>query len=247
MRAAIVTGATSGIGRATALALAEDGWWVLAGGRDRDRGSEVAAELGDRGAFSAIDLTAPAAAEELVERVTEGGRTLGLVVNNAAIHFLGTLDELGDADFDHLMRTNVNAAVSLAREGVKEMRAAGDGGVIVNVSSEAGLYAIPDQVAYNVSKAALIMLTRSIAVDHAADGIRAVSICPGTTLTPLVERAIASADDPAAHEAKLASSRPMGRLGRSEEIAAAVVFAASERASFITGTELIVDGGFTAT
>jgi NAD(P)-dependent dehydrogenase (short-subunit alcohol dehydrogenase family) len=247
MRAAIVTGATSGIGRAAALALADEGWWVLAGGRDADRGREVAAELGERGSFWAIDLTAHEAAAEMVERATEHGRELGLVVNNAAIHFLGTLDELGDEDFEHLMQTNVNAAVALAREGLKAMRATGNGGVIVNVSSEAGLYAIPDQIAYNISKAALIMLTRSIAVDHAADGIRAVSICPGTTLTPLVERAIASADDPEAHEAKLASSRPMGRLGRSEEIAAAIVFAASERASFITGTELIVDGGFTAT
>jgi NAD(P)-dependent dehydrogenase (short-subunit alcohol dehydrogenase family) len=246
MKAAVVTGATSGIGRAAALALADEGWWVLAGGRDLERGREVADALGDRGDFAAIDLTAPAAAEELVDRATGDGRSLGLVVNNAAVHFLGTLEELSDADFAHLMATNVNAAVAMARAGLKEMRRSGDGGVIVNVASEAGLYAIPNQVAYNVSKAALVMLTRSIAVDHAADGVRAVSICPGTTLTPLVERAIASAPDPEAHEAKLASSRPMGRLGRSEEIAAAIVFAASEKASFITGTELIVDGGFSA-
>lgn len=246
MRAALVTGATSGIGRAAALALADDGWWVLAGGRDFERGRDVAAELGDRGDFAAIDLNAHAAAEELVERATRDGRALGLVVNNAAVHFLGTLDELADTDFEHLMATNVTAAVAVARAGVLAMRESGNGGVIINVSSEAGLHAIPNQVAYNVSKAALIMLTRSIAVDHAADGIRAVSVCPGTTLTPLVERAIASAADPAAHESKLASSRPMGRLGGSEEIAAAIVFAASDKASFITGTELIVDGGFTA-
>jgi NAD(P)-dependent dehydrogenase (short-subunit alcohol dehydrogenase family) len=245
MRAAIVTGATSGIGRAAAIALADDGWWVVAGGRDDERGREVASELGERGAFAGVDLTGPGAAEELVRRATGDGRDLGLIVNNAAVHFLGTLDELGDADFERLMTTNVTAAVQLARAGVRQM-SAGDGGVIVNVSSEAGLYAIPNQIAYNVSKAALIMLTRSIAVDHAADGIRAVSICPGTTMTPLVERAIASAPDPVAHEAKLASTRPMGRLGRSEEIAAAIVFAASDKASFITGTELIVDGGFTA-
>jgi NAD(P)-dependent dehydrogenase (short-subunit alcohol dehydrogenase family) len=151
------------------------------------------------------------------------------------------------ASFERLMAVNVTAAVRLAREALRVMLAAREGGVIVNVSSEAGLYAIPDQVAYNVSKAALVMLTKAIATDHATEGIRAVSICPGTTLTPLVERAIASADDPRAHERKLASSRPMQRLGRAEEVAAAIAFAASERASFITGTELIVDGGFTAT
>jgi meso-butanediol dehydrogenase/(S,S)-butanediol dehydrogenase/diacetyl reductase len=247
VRAAIVTGATSGIGRAAALALAEDGWWVLASGRDADRGAQVATELGGRGDFAAAELAEPEAPAALVERATDRDRRLGVVVNNAAIHFLGTLDELGDAEYEELMAINVGAAVRLAREGVRSMRAAGEGGVIVNVASEAGLRAIPNQVAYNVSKAALVMLTRAIAADHAAEGIRAVSICPGTTRTPLVERAIASAEDPAAHLKQLASSRPMGRLGTPEEMAAAIVFAASERASFITGTELIVDGGFTAT
>ncbi|HEV2952084.1 MAG TPA: SDR family oxidoreductase, partial [Actinomycetota bacterium] len=100
------------------------------------------------------------------------------------------------------------------------MSAAG-GGVIVNVSSEAGIVAVPRQVAYNVSKAALLMLTQSIAVDHAEEGIRAVSICPGTTRTALVEEAIGSAPDPEAHEQWLASARPARRLGRPEEIAAA--------------------------
>ena len=198
-RAAIVTGATSGIGRAAATALADDGWWVLAGGRDAERGAELESELGDRGEAAVVDLTEPGAAEGLVERATADGRPLGLVVNNAAVHFLGTLDRLADAEFEDLMAINVNAAVALAREGLVAMRAQGDGGVIVNVSSEAGLYAIPNQIAYNVSKAALIMLTRAIAVDHAAEGIRAVSICPGTTLTPLVERAIDSAADPESH------------------------------------------------
>jgi NAD(P)-dependent dehydrogenase (short-subunit alcohol dehydrogenase family) len=90
------------------------------------------------------------------------------------------------------------------------------------------------------------MLTRSIAVDHAKDGIRAVAICPGTTRTPLVERAIAAAPDPLAHERWLASSRPANRLGRPEEIAAAIVFAAGNATPFMTGSEIVVDGGFTA-
>ncbi len=118
--------------------------------------------------------------------------------------------------------------------------------MIVNVSSEAGLVAVPGQVSYNVTKAGLVMLTRCIAVDHASDGIRAVSICPGTTRTPLVDDAISRAADPAAHEARLASSRPAQRLGTPGEIAAAIVFAASDEASFMTGTEIVVDGGYTA-
>jgi NAD(P)-dependent dehydrogenase (short-subunit alcohol dehydrogenase family) len=121
-----------------------------------------------------------------------------------------------------------------------------DGGVVINVASEAGLVAVPGQVAYNVTKAGLIMLTRSIAVDHAADGIRAVSVCPGTTRTPLVDAAIAAAADPAAHERTLEQTRPLGRLGTVEEIAAAIVYAASPEAGFMTGSELVIDGGYTA-
>jgi meso-butanediol dehydrogenase / (S,S)-butanediol dehydrogenase / diacetyl reductase len=246
MSAALVTGATSGIGAATALALADDGWWVLATGRDAERGRDIAEALGDRGSFHAADLADEAVADDLVRRATEGaGAPLGLLVNNAAVHFLGTIDRLDDDEWDRLVELNVTACMRLARAAVRAM---GDrGGVIVNMASEAGVDAIPNQVAYNVSKAALVMLTRSLAADHSGNGIRAVSICPGTTRTPLVERAIASAADPTEHERQLASSRPMGRLAKPEEIAAAVVFAASEKASFITGTELIVDGGFTAT
>jgi NAD(P)-dependent dehydrogenase (short-subunit alcohol dehydrogenase family) len=144
------------------------------------------------------------------------------------------------------MAINVVAAVRLSREALGPMRERGRG-VIIQLSSEAGVVAIPNQIAYNVSKAALLMLSKGIAVDHAADGIRAVSVCPGTTRTPLGERAIASAQDPVAHEHTLASSRPLGRLATPEEIAAVIVFAASDEASFITGTEFIVDGGFTAT
>jgi NAD(P)-dependent dehydrogenase (short-subunit alcohol dehydrogenase family) len=247
MKAAVVTGATSGIGRAAALALGDAGWWVLANGREPERGAAVAAELEARagGMFVAADLTEDAAAERLVRRALDAAGRLDLVVYSAGIHFLATVEETEPAAYDRLMAINLRGAVLLARAAVPAMRASG-GGVIVNVSSEAGIAAVPGQTAYNVSKAGLLMLTRSIAADHAADGIRAVSICPGTTRTPLVELAIRSAPDPEAHERWLASSRPANRLGIPEEIAAAVVFAASDQASFMTGSEIVIDGGFTA-
>jgi NAD(P)-dependent dehydrogenase (short-subunit alcohol dehydrogenase family) len=247
MKSAVVTGATSGIGRAAALALGDAGWWVLAGGRDPGRGAEVAAELARRvgGDFVAADLADDGAAERLVGRAVEATGRLDLAVYSAGTHFLAAVDATDPAGYDRLMAVNLRGAVLLARAAVPAMRASG-GGVIVNVSSEAGLVAVPGQVAYNVSKAGLLMLTRSIAVDHAGDGIRAVSVCPGTTRTPLVERAIASASDPEAHERWLASSRPAGRLGHPEEIAAAIVFAAGDQASFMTGSEIVVDGGYTA-
>jgi NAD(P)-dependent dehydrogenase (short-subunit alcohol dehydrogenase family) len=244
MRSAIVTGATSGIGRAATAALAGAGWWVLASGRDEVRGAEVGTELGEAGEFVAGDLTQAGMPERIVERAGEVA-PLGLLVNCAGTHFLATLPETEPERWDDLMGLNLRAAALMARAAIPAMAAAG-GGVVVNVSSEAGIAAVPGQVAYNVSKAALLMLTQSIAVDHASDGIRAVSICPGTTRTALVEEAIASAPDPQAHEEWLASARPAKRLGRPEEIAAAIVFAAGDKAAYMTGSHLVIDGGYTA-
>jgi NAD(P)-dependent dehydrogenase (short-subunit alcohol dehydrogenase family) len=246
MKAALVTGATSGIGRATALALSSAGWWVMVAGRDEERARSTVAELEGAGGWIVADLAEESAPARLVEATLEQGGGLDLLVNNAAIHSLATLAELDDGDLDRMLDVNLRAAIRVAALAVRHMRAAG-GGVIVNVSSEAGIVAIPGQAAYNITKSALLMLTRSIAVDHAAEGVRAVSICPGTTRTPLVDRAIDSAPDPGAHERRLAESRPLARLGTPEEIAAAIVFAASAQASFMTGTEIVLDGGYTAT
>jgi NAD(P)-dependent dehydrogenase (short-subunit alcohol dehydrogenase family) len=118
--------------------------------------------------------------------------------------------------------------------------------VIVNVASEAGLVGIKGQVAYNVSKGGMIALTRSCAVDFAQMGVRVNCICPGTTDTPLVQAAIQRAPDPAAARRALESSRPLNRLGRPEEIAAAILFLASDQVGYATGAVLSVDGGYTA-
>jgi NAD(P)-dependent dehydrogenase (short-subunit alcohol dehydrogenase family) len=247
MRVAIVTGATKGIGRATALALGKAGWWVLATGRNEIEGKNVSEQLASLagGDFFPIDLTEPGAADEIVGWAASTAGRVDCLVNNAGIHFLASVEKTAPEDYERLMSTNLTSAFLLARAAIGAMRESG-GGVIVNVSSEAGLVAVPGQAAYNMSKSAMLMLTKSLAVDHAADGIRAVSVCPGTTRTPLVEEAIASADDPNAHERWLASSRPANRLGRVEEIAAAIVFAASDEASYMTGSEIVVDGGYTA-
>jgi NAD(P)-dependent dehydrogenase (short-subunit alcohol dehydrogenase family) len=247
LRGAIVTGATSGIGRATAIALAQEGYWVLASGRDPSRGKEVVERILERGrgGFFGGDLAGDGVPEEMVERVVAEAGRLELVVNNAAVHFLATIDRTDTAELDRLMAVNLRAAMLLCRAAIPAMRGSG-GGVVINVSSEAGLVAVPGQIAYNVSKAALVMLTKSIAADHASDGIRAVTICPGTTRTPLVEAAIATADDPSAHERWLSSSRPSNRLGSEEEIARTIIFAASDAVAFMTGSEIVVDGGYTA-
>jgi NAD(P)-dependent dehydrogenase (short-subunit alcohol dehydrogenase family) len=246
LKAALVTGATSGIGRAAADALSAAGWWVMVAGRDESRARETVAALAGPGGHVVADLADDDAPARLVEAtVSEAGR-LDALVNNAALYAQGDVAELEDSDLDTLLAVNLRAAIRLAGLAVRQLKQNG-GGVIVNVSSEAGLVAVPGQVAYNVTKAGLVMLTRCIAVDHAADGVRAVTVCPGTTRTPLVDAAIQRAADPAAHERRLADSRPAQRLGTPGEIAAAIAFAASEEASFMTGTEIVVDGGYTAT
>lgn len=166
-------------------------------------------------------------------------------MNVAGIHKLADTPRTSVEDWDAILGLNLRVPFLLCRAAIPHM-ARGGRGVIVNVASEAGIAAIPDQVAYNVSKAGLLMLTKSIAIDHARDGVRAVSVCPGTTETPLVRRAIESSPDPEQHERHLRGMRPANRLGRVSEIAAAIAFVAGSEVDYMTGSELVIDGGFTA-
>jgi NAD(P)-dependent dehydrogenase (short-subunit alcohol dehydrogenase family) len=248
MRTVIVTGSTGGIGQAAVRRLVKDGWWVLATSLGESaEGAALEAELSTagQGAFVSADLCEEGSSTLLVSEVVGRTGRLDAVVNNAGIHLLATVDDTDMQAFDRIMAVNLRAAVALSRAALPALREVG-GGTIVNIASEAGLVAVPGQVAYNVSKAAMIMLTKSLAVDHARDGIRAVSVCPGTTRTPLVDEAIRSAPDPEAHERMLAASRPANRLGQPEEIAEVIAFVLREEVGYMTGSEVVIDGGYTA-
>ena len=194
--------------------------------------------------FLAADLTEPTAADRLVDHAVKLFGGLDVLVNNAGVLFRGTALECTDEEWDMTWRTNVTAAFQLSRAAVRVMKKKA-AGCIVNVASDWGLVGARRAVAYGVSKGALIQLTRSMALDHAGDGIRINAVCPGDTDTAMLDDAMSKLPR-AKVLAALGQAIPMGRVGRPAEIADAICFLASEQASFITGAALPVDGGNTA-
>ena len=227
---ALVTGAASGIGRATAVELAARGWEVV--GLDRDAGEGVAVTV------DVTDTEAVAAAVASVGRVDLLANVAG---TGSTQNVVETPPELWDAVF----AVNVRGIFNVSRALLPGMIERG-GGVIVNAASVAGIVGLRDRAAYCASKGAVIALTKAMAIDHVGDGIRVNCVCPGTVDTPWVGRLIDAADDPVATRAALVARQPMGRLGTAEEVAKAIAYLASDDAAFVTGTELVIDGGLVA-
>jgi NAD(P)-dependent dehydrogenase (short-subunit alcohol dehydrogenase family) len=242
VRVAVVTGAGSGIGRAIALALAEDGCAVACLDMHGAHATETARAIEAAG-HPAIAVTADVTIAVQVDAAfAEVRRALGRVdvlVNNAGIGWLGTVETLTEDEWDHVMAVNVKSVFLCSRAVIPEM-ASGGGGRIINVASVAGLVASPGRAAYCASKGAVVMLTRAMALDGAASGINVNAICPGVVVTAMTE---ASLRDPATLQEKI-DKTPLGRLAQPEEIAPAAVYLAGPGASFVTGACLVVDGGW---
>lgn len=242
----LVTGAASGIGRATALRFAAEGAHVVLGDVDdagtRALQSEIEAQDGSA-AWLHTDVSRPEQLRDLVELAHEGRASLDVVVANAGLLDPALLEQLSDERFGRTVNTNLVHPFVLARECAAALRASG--GSVILMSSTGGLRGIVGQSAYSATKAALINLTRVLAAELGPQA-RANCVCPGWVDTPFNDSIWELLGGRSARESELLARVPLRRQGRPEEIAAAITFLASDEASYITGHALVVDGGMTA-
>jgi len=247
--AVLVTGGTSGIGGAIARAFGDAGASVLLTGRDADRGREVAADIADDGGtaeFVAADVTDTGACGRLVDAVLDRFDRLDVLVNNAGIIHRATAEETTDEQWNETIAVNLTAAFRMSRAAIPAMRRQG-GGAIVNIASDWALVGGRGGVSYCASKGGLLLMTKAVALDHAQGDIRINAVCPTDIMTPMLTAELhATGISEKEGLAALGESIPMGRVGMPEEVARAVLFLASEQASFITGIGLPLDGGVTA-
>lgn len=247
-RTAIVTGAASGIGFATARRLAADGWDIASVDVDESGLARTAAAVegsGRRHLAVPFDLFDAARFSDVVGRVVEWGGPPGLLVNDAGVGVAADILGTEPEDWDRVLGLNLTALYHTCRAVIPVMLDHG-GGVIVNLGSVAGVVGLRNRLAYCASKHGVVGLTRAIAADFADRGIRANAICPGTVDTEWIGKILSNAPDPAATRKAMEARQLDGRMGSPEEVAAGIAFLASDDGRFVNGSAWVMDGGMTA-
>jgi NAD(P)-dependent dehydrogenase (short-subunit alcohol dehydrogenase family) len=239
---ALVTGGTSGIGKATAIEFARAGAKVVLSGRREKEGAQVVAEikkLGGEAAFVRADVAKDADVKAMVDFAIDKFGRLDIAFNNAGVEWVGPLDQATEAEYRRVFDTNVWGVLNSMRQEIPVMLKNG-GGIIVNTSSVAGHVGLPQVSVYIASKHAVEGLTKSVALEFAKQNIRINAVAPGPIITEMWDRFAREAKE------QITATIPVGRVGTAEQIAAAVLYLSSDAAKFITGTSLVVDGGYIA-
>jgi 3(or 17)beta-hydroxysteroid dehydrogenase len=243
-KVALITGAASGIGKTCARVFAKEGARVVLADRNEEGGKRAAEEIGAPHFFQALDVTSEQAWKDAVDATVRAFGRLDILVNAAGVGVVGDVEHTSIEAFRFVQSVNVEGVFL----GCKTALAAIKGGSIVNVSSVAGLIGDAQMAAYCASKGAVRLLTKSIALHCArrGDGTRCNSVHPSFIDTPMVDAMVDISRDPQKMRNILTSAAPLGRLGEPEEVAAMVLYLASDESKFVTGTELVIDGGLTA-
>jgi NAD(P)-dependent dehydrogenase (short-subunit alcohol dehydrogenase family) len=247
-KVALITGATSGIGRATALLFAEEGARLMLTGRNEVRGREVAEEISGKGGkaiFLRSDVRVAADCRSAVEETLRAFGRLDILFNNAGVFYPRTVPDCTEEEWDLTVDTSLKGAFLMSKYALPGMIARGSG-VIIHNSSGWGIVGGDAAAAYCAAKGGMVLLTKAMAIDHGRQGIRVNCLCPGDVDTPMLpDDARQRGMDWEAYKAG-AANRPLGRIGTAEEIAKAALFLACDDSSFMTGATLVVDGGGTA-
>ena len=242
-KVALISGGARGQGAVEAKMFAQEGAKVVFGDIRDQEGQQVEAqirELGGEATYTHLDVTKEADWRSAVDTAVDRYGKLDILINNAGIAIWKGVEDTSEEDWDRVMAVNAKGVFLGTKHAIPAMRRAG-GGSIVNISSTAGLRGSPGLAAYTASKGAVRLFTKSTAIQYAGDNIRCNSVHPGGVDTPMVQEA---PDDPARQDARLRT--PMGRRAAPEEIAYGVLYLASDESSFVTGSELVIDGGRSA-
>jgi NAD(P)-dependent dehydrogenase (short-subunit alcohol dehydrogenase family) len=244
---AIVTGGASGIGKAISRVFADEGAQVAILDVDREAAEETVGAItaeGGEAAFFECDVSDADQVPTVVDAVVDEFGGLEVLINNAGIAHVGTVEETTEEDLDRLYEVNVKGVYNCLRAGVREMKE--EGGAIVNIASVASRVGIPDRFAYSMTKGAVLTMTYSVACDYVDEGIRCNAVSPARIHTPFVDGFLEE-NYPDQIEEKFeepSQTQPIGRMGEPEEVAQLCLYLCSEKADFITGSNVPIDGGF---
>jgi 2-keto-3-deoxy-L-fuconate dehydrogenase len=251
-KTALITGAGSGIGREIALLFAKQGANVAVADINVDGANEVAKEIANADGQAialSLDVASQQSANDAVAEIVSKHGRIDILVNNAGIGLVGNVVETGEEDFDRLIAVNIKGVYNCTRAAVTQMLAQDPkGGSIVNLGSVAGMVAVTRRFAYSATKGSVLSMTQSTAMDYVDQGIRCNAISPGTVESPFVESYLQRFHAGEVEETRkqLHARQPLGRMGRPDEIAPLALYLASDEASYVTGANMVIDGGLTA-